>query len=106
MLAAVHVDASGLHFFAGIEHCRQGVCFFRWYPLKDVACLRKDLYERTTEDFAQSDREAEAHIDVGLRFDTLDVLLADPDGVGQSALSQVQLRAEGFDFIRGASASS
>jgi len=67
MVAAVHVDASGLHFFAGNEHCRQGVCFFRWYPLEDAACLRKDLDERTTEDFAQSDREAEAHIDVGLR---------------------------------------
>ena len=58
-------------------------------PLKDMACLRKDLHERTTEDFAQSDREAEANIDVGLRFDALDVLLADPDRVGQSALSHV-----------------
>jgi hypothetical protein len=100
VLAAVHVEASGLHFFAGIQHRRQGVRFFRGYPLKDVACLRKDLYERTTEDFAQSDREAEANIDVGLRFDALDVLLADPDRVGQSAFSHVQLRAEGFDLIR------
>jgi len=100
VLAAVHIDASGLHLFAGIEHRRQGVCFCRWNPLEDVACLREDFHEGTTEDFAEFDREAEANIDVGLRFDALDVLLADPDRVGQSALSHVQLRAEGFDLIR------
>jgi predicted transcriptional regulator len=46
-----------------------------------VPCLRDNFHERTTEDFAQFDGEAETNIEGGLRFDALDVLLGDPDGV-------------------------